>query len=355
MATIQRYKKKDGSSTWRVRAKQSGQVRSATFGSRADAREWAANTESEMIAASKQHKEFRLAQKQYLMSDIITMYSRDVLPWKAPNTVKKQEQLLRWWSASIGHIRITDLTPFILTSRREELKIKKKMSNYTVNIYLNTLSAVLSYAVEKEYISINPMSSVKKMEEDRTRVVHLDNDEIQRVLQACKASPSPYLYSAIVLLLGTGCRKREILDLSWRDVDFTNERIYLLQTKNGERRQVHITPPIKKILLELSQRPARKKSPFVFYNPDTGKPVRSIHIAWTQALKRAEVEHIRIHDLRHCFASYMAMHAGAGLHELADLLGHKSIQMTRRYTHLTQKHTRSLLDKMSKAVFQDDV
>lgn len=355
MATIQKYyKKKDGSYTWRVRVKRAGQIRSSSFQSRTEAREWAAKTEAEIIDASKKKTEFRLAQKIYLMSDIIAMYSREVLPWKAPNTIKKQEQILRWWSESIGHIRVTDLTTFMLTSRREELKIKKKMSNYTVNLYLNTLSGVLSYCLEKEYIVANPMSSVKRMQEDRTRVVELEDSEKQRLLQACKESSSPYLYPAVILLLGTGCRKREILDLSWREVDFTNERIYLMQTKNGEKRQVPMSEPIKNMLKKLYDRPERKKSHYIFFNEKTGKPVKSIHIAWAQACTKAGVK-LRIHDLRHCFSSYTARFAGAGLHELADLLGHKQIQQTRRYTYLTQKRTHGLVQKMANVVFDEEI
>jgi integrase len=74
--------------------------------------------------------------------------------------------------------------------------------------------------------------------------------------------------------------------------------------------------------------------------------------AWTTALRRAGIQNFRFHDLRHTCASYLAM-SGASLLEIADVLGHKTLQMVQRYAHLTEQHTQSIVERMNRAVFGD--
>jgi integrase len=97
------------------------------------------------------------------------------------------------------------------------------------------------------------------------------------------------------------------------------------------------------------QRPPGIAAALVFPDPTGTKPC-SIREAWEYAVKRAEIADFRFHDLRHSAASYLAM-SGASLAEIAELLGHKTLSMVKRYTHLSEAHTRNVVARMNQAIF----
>ena len=184
------------------------------------------------------------------------------------------------------------------------------------------------------------MRKVKKPAMPRGRVRFLDDDERRRLLDACLVSESPHLYPTVVLALSTGMRRGEILGLRWRDVDLKAGFAILHDTKNGERRRVPITG----------------HALIVFRNHSKVRSLDSDHVfvdvrrAWLTAVKRAGIEDFRFHDLRHSAASYLAMN-GASPGEIAEVLGHKTLQMVKRYAHLSESHTRSVVESMNREVF----
>jgi integrase len=136
--------------------------------------------------------------------------------------------------------------------------------------------------------------------------------------------------------------------LTWQTVDLQRGIITLQDTKNGERRTLHLTG----IALDLIRQHAKVRridSQLVFPNP-TGTRPASIRESWDHAVRRAQLEDFRFHDLRHSAASYLAMN-GASLLEIAEILGHKTLSMVKRYTHLSDQHTRSVVERMNRAVF----
>jgi integrase len=142
----------------------------------------------------------------------------------------------------------------------------------------------------------------------------------------------------------------ELLSLTWRDIDLNHGIITLHDTKNGERRTLHLTG----IALDLMRQHAKIRridSQWVFPAASGTKPA-SIREAWEYALRRANITDFRFHDLRHTAASYLAMN-GASLMELADILGHKTLSMVKRYAHLSESHTRGVVERMNRAVFGD--
>ncbi len=140
----------------------------------------------------------------------------------------------------------------------------------------------------------------------------------------------------------------ELLSLTWRDVDLQQNMVHLQYTKNGERR----TLPLTGYALELMHQHAaacRGDSDFVFPNRLCTRPLK-IRDAWEEAIKRAGIEDFCFHDLRHSAASYLAMN-GANLAEIGEILGHRSLKVTRRYAHLSQEHTRSVLTTINQVIF----
>jgi integrase len=192
------------------------------------------------------------------------------------------------------------------------------------------------------------MCKVRKPKEPRGRVRFLSDDERTRLLTACQESRNPYLYIAVIIVLSTGARKMEILGLCWSDVDLQQGCIFLQQTKNGDRRVLLLTG----YALGLMQRHAkagRTDTSLVFPNKTGSKP-RSIRNAWENAVKRAGIDNCHYHDWRHSAASSLLMN-GASLAEIGEILGHKTPQMTKRYAHLSESHSRSVVARMNQAIF----
>jgi len=181
----------------------------------------------------------------------------------------------------------------------------------------------------------------------------LEQDEIQRLLEAC----DEHLRPVVICALYTGMRKSKIFNLKWRDVDLRRKTIFLRRTKNGESRHLPISGELEKVLLSL---PSRFAGGYVFpsYLPrrnedlksgEVNEPFTDVKNSFHKALKKAGIEDFRFHDLRHTFASHLVM-SGADLNVVRELLGHKSLQMTLRYAHLSVTHKHDSICLIDKAL-----
>jgi integrase len=196
----------------------------------------------------------------------------------------------------------------------------------------------------------NPVLKVTRLKEPRGRVRFLSDEERAALLIACKNSGSEYLYTAVVLALSTGARKMEILGLKWQGVDLTRRTITLHETKNGERRVL----ALESKALELMMQHAKIRTlhcAFVFPGKFLDKPI-DLTTPWKSALQRAGIKDFRFHDLRHSAASYLAMN-GASLAEIAEILGHKTLSMVKRYSHLSDLHTSQVVARMNEKICVD--
>ncbi len=151
-----------------------------------------------------------------------------------------------------------------------------------------------------------------------------------------------------VLALSTGARYGELLNLTWDVVDMKRSVITLHDTKNGERRVLPLVGHAKDIIIQHSK-VRRLDTKLLFPNRAGDKPAH-IRTAFENARKKAQIEDFRFHDLRHSAASYLAMN-GASLAEIADILGHKTLQMVKRYAHLSEAHTSKVVASMNEKIF----
>ena len=194
----------------------------------------------------------------------------------------------------------------------------------------------------------NPFPKISKPKESRGRVRFLSEDERQRLLAACRQSRNKYVHIVVVLALSTGGRRGELLNLRWPDVNLKRGLLTFRETKNGETRSVPLTSYALDILTQLAQ--MRRPDTTLLFPDATGKRPLSIRDAFEEAVKRAGVVNFHFHDTRHTFASYLAMN-GASLMEIAEVLGHKTLQMVRRYAHLSEAHTAGVVARMNAAIF----
>ena len=180
-------------------------------------------------------------------------------------------------------------------------------------------------------------NGLKRLPGERERVRYLDDDERARLLEACKARENrrgaryPRLYALVLTAICTGARRGELMGLKWGDVDLEAGVARLGRTKNGDRRTLVLLPQVVEALKPFASKDAGR---FVFGSPATQyRNPASLDTAWRKALARAGIEDFRFHDLRHCTASSLVQ-AGVDLAVVADVLGHRKLDMTKRYAHL---------------------
>jgi integrase len=352
VATIEKRTNDDGSKTYRVKVRLKGYPpQTATFTRLTDAKKWGTQTE----AAIRERRHFKTVEAQkHTVKDLCERYIRDVLPTK-PKSKAKQTAQLNWWTKQIGDYTLADCTPPLIAEARDKLAKQPTRrgpttTSATVVRYMAALSHACTVAVKEwGWIEDNPVRRVTKPKEPRGRVRLLSDDERERLLNACRESTSRSLYPVVVLALSTGMRSREITGLTWDRVDVKAGRILLEDTKNGERRVVPLVGHAME-LVKAHSKVRRLDSDLVFPGPRKPNQPVELRQAFLSALEKAGISDFRFHDLRHSAASYMLMD-GATLGELAEVLGHKTLQMVKRYSHLSESHARGLVERMNVRIF----
>lgn len=354
MATIETRCTPEGVTTYRVRVRRKGvpgQTRS--FARLTDAKRWATQTEGAVLEG----RHFPSSQaKRYNLARAIQRYRDEILCDK-PKNARNTESHLDWWTKQIGTYSLADVTPQVVIRCRDELragtykhgKQTKKRSGATVIRYMAALSHVFTVAMKEwQWIDDNPFRKVSKPKAAPGRMRYLSDDERSSLIAACKVSKSSALLDIVVLALSTGMRLSEICTLRWSDIHLDRGWLTLELTKNGDRRGL----PIAGYALELltkrhTERPDGVEH--VFPGQKEGHPIE-IKKAWKTAIRKAELENFRFHDLRHSAASYLAMN-GASPVEIAAVLGHRTLQMVKRYAHVANDHTSKLVRSMNEKIF----
>jgi integrase len=347
MARIEERVGRSGKISWRVRVRLKGRRgQTATFPRKTDALRWAQRVESDLRAG--RHFPSNEARRR-TVSELLDRYRAEVLPQYSRREQGQRLGKLGWWEAQLGARCLADLSAASISECRARLARGEGLSGQPVSAatqtrYLATIKHVLSIARrEWEWLDENPAERVRAPREPRGRVRYLSEEERDRLLRACRASQNPTLYALAVIAVSTGARLGELLQLQWRDVDLQRGLATVHHTKNGERRSLSLRGIASEVLQELARvRRIDNDSVFCGRRGKVDFPRR----AWLAALAEAKLEDFRFHDLRHTCASYLAM-SGATLAEIAEVLGHKTLAMVKRYAHLTEQHTSSVVERMN--------
>jgi integrase len=274
------------------------------------------------------------------------------MPGKAARFQQIQTSQLAFWRGHFGNeCLLSKITPALIQEgagllSRTMTQRGKLFTPATINRYLTLISHVFSVAVSWQWLAESPASHIRRGKEPPGRTRWLDDDEREKLLAACAKSSCPFLLPIVTVALCTGARRAEILNLTWRDVDLKAGSVTFPKTKNGSPRTVPLTGAALESLREHAKTRRRLDTPLLF--PSYHKPQNPILIRdpWLQAVAAAGLENFRFHDLRHSAGSYLIM-SGADLRVVAQILGHKEMRMTMRYTHLSEAFTREALQKMT--------
>jgi len=193
--------------------------------------------------------------------------------------------------------------------------------------------------VEWELIPLNPAQGMKMPRVPAGRVRYLQPVELHAVLEACPQ----WLRPIAGLLAFSGMRRSEVLGSRWLDLDRNGERIILPQTKNGDGRIVWLNSLACQVLDSIPRNGARPTD-FVFPASDKVSP-ENVSLAFLRVCRKVGIADFRLHDLRHTAASWLRM-SGADLQDVAELLGHRDLRMTKRYSHLSPAHLSAAVKRL---------
>ncbi len=244
-------------------------------------------------------------------------------------------------SKSINQISLSDIEKYQLIRKLEILNLPKNISKREqditfrlVNIEIATLSNFFNCCVKNNYIDKNPCTDIKKLNE-LSRLKTLSDEDINKLIAGATNKLTKDL---ITFLIYTGCRKGEALNLKWDDVDLQNDVIAIKGTKTKYDRYIPISKPLKELIGGIKK---KDDCSYVFNN--NGAKIGDFKRSFHTACKNAGLKDLRIHDLRHVFASKMVMN-GTSLYITGELLGHRTTQMTKRYSHLVPETLRKAVD-----------
>lgn len=214
------------------------------------------------------------------------------------------------------------------------------------NRLLILLRYVFNLALKWEVAGVksNPTAGYPLMEENNKKERYLSKEEAAALYAKLGQSENQMLQFIVPMLILTGARKREVLDAKWEDFELDRQSWRIPISKSGKARHVPLSDGA---VMLLNAMPRNPKCPWAFANPKTLLPYVSIFCSWNTVRKQAGLPDVRIHDLRHSFASFL-VNAGRSLYEVQKILGHTQIKTTQRYAHLSQDSLISAANEASK-------
>ena len=342
MAYIERREGKNGI-TYKAQIKRKGAaILTKTFKRKTDAEEWAKKQEVAMTEG--EHFPERAAQR-HTFKEAADRYLAEHLPTLASPANRKRN--VDWWVERLGRLRLSAVTPEVInghlqTLTDEVLPSGKTRAHQTINHYRIAVTHVLKMARSWGWIGTLQTDRVNRVKIDNARVRFLDDDELPRLLDAIKGHAD--LNLLVLLALGTGARLGELNTLTWAQIDMRKRQILLTKTKNGDKR---VLPVPEQCLPLLAGRVRHLGTQLVFPSHRDQQKAIDLRRPWEEALAAANITDFHFHDLRHSAASYLVQQ-GVSLVAVAALLGHRTLQMTKRYSHLAPEHLAELGSKLDK-------
>ena len=247
--------------------------------------------------------------------------------WRTDECVLRNHLVPRF-----GDVRLNRITQATV----QEMLFEGKQEGYAVgtcNRWLVLMRSILNLAIRWDLLSegANPTRHVDCFEDNGARERYLTEEEVGRLFAEIERNRNTQVGQVVKLLLLTGARKREVLDARWENIDFERKLLTVPISKSGKPRHIPLSDGAIDLLKSL---PRVDDIAWVFFNPKTRKPPVSIFYAWDTMRHRVGIRDVRLHDLRHSYASFL-VNQGCSLYEVQRLLGHADAKTTQRYAHLS--------------------
>lgn len=242
---------------------------------------------------------------------------------------------------AFGQLPLAEITSHEVQQFHDRLRVEKCAA--TANRHLALLKRCLNLAMLWGKLDKNVVRGIRMHQENNQRHRYLSGAELSRFLAALKEDPSRSVADALCFLLVTGTRREEALQARWDAVDLEKRQWFLPKTKSGKSRFVLLNDAAVELL---KNRTRYADNPYIFPGKIHGKPINNPYSVFKRVLRKSGITDLRIHDLRHSFAS-LAINNGASLYEVQHLLGHADSKTTQRYAHLASDRLREATEHVS--------
>ena len=251
----------------------------------------------------------------------------------------------------LGGLRVREVERKHIVKFQYGLSDMPTVANRAVDILVKMFNLAEAWGLRPR--GKNPCRFVRRYKVEKHHERFLTHEELFRLAQVLEVAPAERLASihsaaAIRLLVLTGCRRNEILGLRWEELDFKAGEMRLVDSKT-EARVVPMPPPAAEVLAALPRVPG---NPWVFPGRKKGTHQRNLNDSWNRVRERAGLDGVRLHDLRHSYAS-RALALGEGLPMIGKLLGHRKVQTTARYAHLARESVQASTAKVAESIGAD--
>jgi integrase len=292
------------------------------------------------------------------IAELCDRFEEDYLPARRTSTAEDYKSLIRLYiRPNFGKLKVAALCHADVAALHREIA---KRAPYRANRLLAVLSVMMAEAIKEGMRDDNPTKGIERAHEER-RERFLSPDEIARLAEGLAAHPEKISASAILLMLLTGARRGEVLAATWDQFD-GGAGAWVKPSSHTKQKKAHRVPlsaPALALIADM-RRESKAGCPYVFpsaktsfaaneSSPATCQPLTEVRRTWASVCKTAGLDGVRLHDLRHSFASVLAS-AGLSLPIVGALLGHSQPRTTARYAHLYDDVLRAATERVGAVV-----
>jgi integrase len=261
--------------------------------------------------------------------------------WRTDETVLRIHVLPHLGSIFLDEITTERIIDIVATMQGDDYAPGTTARVVVILRYLFNLARKWSVLKANE----NPAAGIP-LPPDVQRNRFLDKSEIERLVEVLARDENQVAAKAILLLLLTGARRNEVSHARWEHVDLQSSTLFVPLSKSGKPRYVLLNAAAVDVLRSVPRLPG---NPFVFPSPVTGRPCASLHFPWHRIRTEAGLPDVRLHDLRHTFASVL-INKRKSLYAVQRLLGHANAKATQRYAHLARETLAEAAEAMGSVV-----
>lgn len=324
---------------WYLRYKRNGKTAYDRLGTieeltLAQARNLATLKKAEHASEAKLAPEAKVVQGEITLDD----FMRDHYMPHAKNQKRswsRDEQLYRLRIApKFGHQPLKNITRYDVQKFHNDL-VKEGLSPASADHHVKLMRRVLNVAIQWDMLEKNVLKNIPLLMVDNQVENYLKEDQLVRLAEVLRTDENRPVCHILMFLLSTGSRLNETIQAKWSQVDTVNG-VWRIPASNSKSKRTRAVPLNDSALWVLEQAKLQGDFEHIFANPATGKPFVTITRVWYRIRKQVGISHLRIHDLRHSFASLLVS-GGRSLYEVQQILGHSDPKVTMRYAHLSAK------------------
>ena len=336
--------RKNGSASFTVEVRVRGIQQTKTFQSKKESERWAILTEEKMLRGDMN---LTSGSENKKLSEVIDRF------WKNPPnsakswlTRKSGKHFLDFWDKELGRFKIHQIRASQLIEARDKLLFRGS-TPATANRYLSAISAIFQICIEEWFlVERNPVRGLRRLKENNERVRVLTERERERLFR--ETSRDSELHDIVLLALSTGARRGELQKLKWSDYNKDEQTLSFKDTKNGTERIIPVAVNLVELLRNRFLSRKLGSGEWIFPAPKS-KGYADFSKRFKKGVSNAGIDDFKFHDLRHTAASYLAI-SGVTERKIAEILGHKTLQMVKRYTHFQPDHLKEEMEILTQII-----